>query len=97
MKICIADLLQCIDQIGRLAASANGKDHLYHSGTESVNLTHQSNCISMVENNRTVTRDRQMDDRITVHRVQQRTPEWHSTRDQAKVTGSTIHTAIGLR
>ena len=29
--------------------------------------------------------------------IKQRTPEWHSLRKQARLTGSTIHDAIGLR
>ena len=103
MKACISDILQCIDRIGRLLACINGRSHLHHIGSGAINLTYQCNHKAIEDPVRkdiempTMMSNDMSTTSIHVHHIKQRTPEWHSIRDQAKVTGSTLHTAIGLR
>lgn len=88
IKECISKCLQTIDNLGKICAEINGVSHLYKQGSK-VDLNEQENyvCIKKMLNNTT--------DESTRY-IKQRTQAWHTIRNRAKVTGSTMHTALGL-
>ena len=98
MKESVTNLLQCNDGLARLLADAT-LSKSFHIGSLALQLSSQDNYVCLRE---TVDVDiesleTRVDDTTSMFAVKQRTDAWFKLRTQAKVTGNTLHTSIGLR
>ena len=88
-------LLSGIDDLGQLSAAINKCETQYLPGSSvSIDLGKQTNYVCL----RAMTPDTlsALDLACVNSRIKQRTAEWHIIRNQARVTGSTLFSALGL-
>ena len=93
---CISRILHCIDQLGAHVAALNGT-HLYYKpgiGIE-VDLDRQGNYICLRDLDENTIKAAPNTASISSV-VKQKSKEWHSLRNEAVITGSTIHKALGI-
>ena len=88
--------LSGIDDLGQLSAAINKCETQYLPGSSvSIDLGKQTNYVCL----RAMTPDTlsALDLACVSSRIKQRTAEWHIIRNQARVTGSTLFSALGLK
>ena len=90
MGASVIDLLSCIDRLGLVAAACNNSLHLYETNRV-IDLSLQENYVCLKD-----APDSMDSSQIPSDYTKQRSNQWFSERKKAKVTGSTIHKALGL-
>eukprot|EP00058_Branchiostoma_floridae_P011763 XP_002597251.1 hypothetical protein BRAFLDRAFT_66387 [Branchiostoma floridae] len=85
LKAAVCDNLQAIDQLGQLTAALSGVSHLWSNGQQ-VGMNEQANWRKL----------QPVQGPVQPIFTQQRTEQWQALRDEADVTGSAIHRAIGM-
>ena len=86
---CINDALRVIDMLRCLSSECAGKNN-YVIGP-SVDLNRQENYHCLID-----TPPNAIFHQITPREIKQKTPQWHEIRNTARVTGSTMHRALGF-
>ena len=80
--------MENIDKLGYICALQNG-NNLYTLGA-TVELDKQENYMCLIDKCLDITTS------LDTRQVKQNTPRWFEIRKEAKVTGSTMHRALGL-
>ena len=91
-KACIRKMIQCVDTFGKHIAVLNGVGEYYRQGIAiEVDLGRQGNymCLRELSEHNT---DAPLDPSI----IKQRSQDWHDLRNNAVITGSSFHRALGI-
>ena len=87
INIIIKDITYALDSLHKLLATLHGVSHFF-TQSENIQLSHQENYFCLKELEQGETRQPRF--------TPQRNEEWKKIRKTAKVTGSTLHKAVGL-
>ena len=93
---CISDLLLCNDDIGLLCAFCADCQHVYAT-SKLVDLDTQTNYTCLRGFEEGYLEERQIEPEVYSRFVRQKSEQWWAIRSKARVTGSTMNTALGLR
>lgn len=90
-----AKALKYVDEFCYIASCCNGTDALFVPGTQEVDLGRQRNFAPMEDAPGVGTVERRGHGK-QYHPVKQLSPEWRELRETVRLTGSTMHRALGL-
>jgi len=88
---CVTEMLELNTKLGLVAAACNGSESMY-SLEGVIDLSDQANYVCLSS----TTSQKACNQNISTEYIKQRTERWHHDRNKAKVTGSTLHQALGL-